>query len=434
MTSVRTVQLDDALFRTDCPNGLVVVTEHLPGVRSAAAGIWVRTASGHEPRAKMGVSHLLEHMVFKGTERRTARDIAISLEARGGALDAFTSRDYTSYQAHVLDADLPLALDVLTDLVRSPLLRDADLALERNVVLEEINGVHDTPDDLVFDIFSETLWPDHPYGFQILGTGETVAALESSDLRDLHARGYYPGNCVIAVAGHVDHDTVLALLESMGWFAGDRQPARPAVHSGDAVRGATKVEVRASQQVHAVIGTDTVSSNDPRRWGLAVLTTVLGGGMSSRLFQKIREELGLCYAISSFHSTYRSGGVFGVYVGTQPSTADQALEAINTELATISREGISAQDLVEGRGQLKGQVMLALESTTSRMNRLAAHVLQDEPYKTLDEVIRLVDAVTLDEAARLAAEFLSPERMTSVRLGPKSSTPTARPRRAQASN
>ena len=164
MPSVRTIQLDDALFRTDAPNGLVVVTERLPGVRSAAAGIWVRSASGHEARAKMGVSHLLEHMVFKGTERRTARDIAVSLEARGGSLDAYTSRDTTSFQAHVLDADLPLALDVLTDLVRRPLLRQSDLDLERNVVLEELHGVQDTPDDLVFELWGETLWPEHPYG------------------------------------------------------------------------------------------------------------------------------------------------------------------------------------------------------------------------------------------------------------------------------
>ena len=418
MTSVRTVQLDDALFRTDCPNGLVVVTEHLPGVRSAAAGIWVRTASGHEPRAKMGVSHLLEHMVFKGTERRTARDIAVSLEARGGALDAFTSRDYTSYQAHVLDADLPLALDVLTDLVRAPLLRDADLALERNVVLEEINGVHDTPDDLVFDLFSETLWPEHPYGYQILGTGDTVAALSADDLRALHAHGYYPGNCVIAVAGHVDHATVLSLLEGLGWFGGEERRALSPVGPPSAVRGALRIETRASQQVHAVLGTDTVPSGDERRWGLAVLTTVLGGGMSSRLFQRIREELGLCYAISAFHSTYRSGGVFGVYVGTKPSTADQAVDAIRAELALMARDGISEQDLIDGRGQLKGQLMLALESTTSRMNRLAAHVLQDVRYRTLDEMIRLVDAVTLDDAAQLAVEFLNSERMTTVRLGP----------------
>ncbi|MEP6589549.1 MAG: pitrilysin family protein [Gemmatimonadota bacterium] len=417
-TSVRTVQLDDALFRTDAPNGLVVVTERLPGVRSAAAGIWVRSASGHESRAKMGVSHLLEHMVFKGTEKRTARDIAVSLEARGGSLDAYTSRDTTSFQAHVLDADLPLALDVLTDLVRQPLLRDSDLELERNVVLEELHGVQDTPDDLVFELWGETLWPDHPYGYSILGTAETVSALGTTDLRELHSGSYYPGNSVIAVAGNIEHGQVLDLLDGLGWFAGDAKAPCPVVIAAPAVRGATRIEPTALQQVHAVLGTDSIAANDPRRYGLALLGAVLGGGMSSRLFQRVREELGLCYAVYAWHSAYRAAGTFGVYVGTAPATADKALDAIGAELLLMSREGLPADDLADGKGQLKGQLMLALESTTSRMYRLATHVLQDEPYRPLDEVLRLVDAVTREESAALAAEFLAPERMTTVRLGP----------------
>lgn len=416
--AVRTVQLDDALFRTDCSNGLVVVTERLPGVRSAAAGIWVRTASGHEPRAKMGASHLLEHMVFKGTERRTAREIAVSLESRGGSLDAYTSRDNTSYQAHVLDSDLPLALDVLTDLVRRPLLRESDLALERNVVLEELNGVLDTPDDLIFEHFAETLWPDHPYGYSILGTAESVGALQAEDLRLVHRRGYYPGNCVIAVAGHTTHEDVLALLQGLGWFEGDPQlPCAPVAHAPAAL-GVHRVEASDLQQVHVVMGTETFGSADPRRWGVGLLTTVLGGGMSSRLFQRVREELGLCYSVYAWHSTYRSAGVFGVYVGTQPGTADQAVEAIEAELAAMAREGLPAEDLADAKGQLKGQLMLALEGTTSRMHRLASHVLHNEPYRPLDEVLRLVDAVTPDECAALAGAYLSPARMTSVRLGP----------------
>jgi predicted Zn-dependent peptidase len=366
----------------------------------------------------MGVSHLLEHMVFKGTERRSAREIAMSLESRGGSLDAFTSRDNTSYQAHVLDQDLPLALDVLTDLVRRPLLRDSDLVLERNVVLEEINGVVDTPDDLVYELFGATLFPDHPYGWPILGTAETVGALQVEHLRTAHARGYYPGNCVIAVAGHVDHETVLAELDRLGWSAGDPQDAMPPVDSTTARRGVRQQVHRELQQVHAVLGIDTIAVKDPRRWGMALLATALGGGMSSRLFQRVREELGLCYAVYAWHATYRAGGVFGVYVGTQQGTADQAVTAIDAELARLAREGLPAGDLDDARGQLKGQLMLALESTTSRMNRLASHVLNDEPYRPLDEILRLVDAVTPDESADLAATFLAPEQMTAVRLGP----------------
>src|ERR687892_2025212 len=217
---METVRLDRDIHRTAAPNGVVVLSERVPSVRSVAVGIWVRSASAHEPRPKMGVSHLLEHMVFKGTERRTAQEIALALEARGGSLDAYTSRESTAFQARVLDADLPRALDVLSDLVRSPLLRDADLHLERNVILEEINTVLDTPDDLVFDLSGEALWPTHPYGYSILGTPETVGGLSADDLRRLHARAYVPRNCVIAAAGNLEHERLLELLAAQGWFAG----------------------------------------------------------------------------------------------------------------------------------------------------------------------------------------------------------------------
>ncbi|PYP98545.1 MAG: hypothetical protein DMD38_00645, partial [Gemmatimonadetes bacterium] len=220
-----TVRLDREIHRTAAPNGITVLSEREPSVRSVAIGVWVRTASAHEPRPKMGVSHLLEHMVFKGTERRTAQEIAVSLESRGGSLDAYTSRDSTAYHARVLDADLPRALDVITDMVRRPVLRDTDLSLERQVVLEEISTVEDTPDDEVFDLTYETMWPSHPYGFQILGTKETVSALSTADLRSLHARAYFPGNCIIAAGGNLTHDALLQEVEKQGWFDGDGQPS-----------------------------------------------------------------------------------------------------------------------------------------------------------------------------------------------------------------
>jgi predicted Zn-dependent peptidase len=215
-----TVRLDDGLLRTTAPNGLVVLTERLAGVRSAATGFYVRTASAHERREQMGISHLLEHMVFKGTERRSAKQLALELEVRGGSLDAFTGRDYTSYQAHTLDADLPLAVEILTDLARRPLLRESDLEPERNVILEEINGVEDTPDDLVFELHAAELWPNHPYGYSILGDARSLAALSADDLRCLHQTGYYRGNFVVAAAGNVDHDQLLTVLEREGWFEG----------------------------------------------------------------------------------------------------------------------------------------------------------------------------------------------------------------------
>jgi predicted Zn-dependent peptidase len=417
---VETERLDQGLHRTVLPNGLTVLTELLPGVRSVAAGVWVRTASAHEPRGKMGISHLLEHMVFKGTERRTSRQLALELEARGGSLDAYTSRDHTNYQAHVLDEDLPRALDVLTDLVRRPLLREEDLALERNVVLEEIATVEDTPDDLVFELFHHRLWPDHPYGYSILGTPETVGRLSAEDLRSVHGAGYYPGNCVVAVAGRVDHNAVLALLEREGWFDGAQPaPPRAAIAPRPACRGVEHRAGRDTAQVHLVFGSDTFPYRDRRRFALSIITNVFGGGMSSRLFQRIREELGLAYAVYAYQQFLQSAGVAGVYVGTQPATADRAVEAIRAEYARLSREGLSADDLAAGKQQLRGQMMLSLESPVSRMGRLATLVLHAEPYRPLDAILAEIDGVSTADIADLTAEFFAPERQTVVRLGPE---------------
>jgi predicted Zn-dependent peptidase len=417
---VETIKLDQGLHQTVLPNGLTVLTELLPGVRSIAAGVWVRTASAHEARSKMGVSHLLEHMVFKGTERRTARQLALELETRGGSLDAYTSRDHTNYQAHVLDEDLPRALDVLTDLTRRPLLREDDLALERNVVLEEIATVEDTPDDLVYELFHEQLWPEHPYGYSILGTPETVRQISAADLQSVHHGGYYPGNSVVAVAGRVEHGQVLELLEQEGWFAGDSPvPPRPPVAPEPARLGRTHLVERDTAQVHLVFGSDTFPYRDKRRLALSIITNVFGGGMSSRLFQRVREELGLAYGVYAYQQFLQSAGVAGVYVGTQPATADKAEQAIRSEYALLAREALSEDEVVSGRQQFRGQVMLSLESPVSRMNRLATFVLHGQPYRTLDTVLAEIEAVTRDQVAEVAAEFFAPERQTMVRLGPK---------------
>ena len=415
-----TVRLDEGLLRTTAPNGMIVLTEKLPGVRSAAVGIYVRTASAHERREQMGISHLLEHMVFKGTERRSARQLALELEVRGGGLDAFTGRDYTSYQGHILDADLPLAVEILTDLVRHPLLRESDLEPERNVILEEINGVADTPDDLVFELHATALWPEHPYGYSILGTPDTLGALSAADLRALHQSGYYRGNCVITAAGNVEHDQLLTVLEREGWFEGSRpEAARPPVAATPARLGCWHRDERDTAQTHIVFGTDTFPLNDPRRFPLAILTNVFGGGMSSRLFQRVREELGLAYAIFAFKHFYQGSGQLGVYVGTQPGTADQAVEAIRAEYDQLAREGLPPSELVDGKQQLKGQIMLSLESPAARMGRLAGFVLHDDHYRPLDAMLEEIDAVTDEDVAAVAAEFFAADRQTVVRLGPQ---------------
>jgi predicted Zn-dependent peptidase len=416
---VRTVRLDAGLHRTDAENGVVVLSETLPAVRSVAVGIWVRAAAAHEEPRIMGVSHLLEHMVFKGTERRSAREIALELEARGGALDAFTARDHTSYQARVLDDDLPRALDVLTDLVLHPTLRETDFELERKVVLEEISTVEDTPDDLVFDLHARALWPEHAYGFPILGTRETVGAMRAADLRDLHARAYHPRQIVIAAAGAVTHELLLRLLTQHGWFTRPGGPAPSVVPAAAATRGVTQRVEREGAQTHVVLGTDTFPYRDPRRHTIALLANVLGGGMSSRLFQRVREELGLAYSVYAYQSFYRDGGQVGVYVGTQPERAADAVAAIHAELETLARDGLDADALAEAKQQLKGQVTLALESPAARMYRLAGFPLHEVSYRSIDETLADIEAVAPDEIAGVASEFLTPGRQTAVWLGPR---------------
>ena len=419
-----TVRLDREIHRTVAPNGVTVLSEREPNVRSVALGVWIRTASAHEMRPKMGVSHLLEHMVFKGTERRTAQEIALSLESRGGSLDAYTSRDATAYHARVLDADLPRALDVITDIVRRPALRDSDLSLERQVVLEEISTVEDTPDDEVFDRTYETMWPTHPYGFQILGTKETVGGLSTGDLKRLHTSAYFPGNCVIAAAGNLTHDALLAEVERQGWFDGDDQGTPPPVLPvPPAVLGVTKRFEKDTAQTHVVFATDTMPYADRRKYGMLVISNVFGGGMSSRLFQRIREELGLAYAIYSFTSFYRGVGMGGVYVGTQPARAEKAVEAIRSEFARMAQDGLRGEALEDAKQQTLGQLMLSLESPTARMYRLASTAVYSEPYRSLDDVLRTVEALAADEVSAIAAEFFAPERQTVVSLGPNGGTP-----------
>ena len=420
---METVRLDGEISQTAAPSGVIVLSERVPSVRSVAVGIWVRSASAHEPRPKMGVSHLLEHMVFKGTERRTAQQIAVALESRGGSLDAYTSRDTTAFQARVLDSDLPQALDVLTDLVRNPVLRAGDLELERNVVLEEINTVEDTPDDQVFDLSYKTLWPQHPYGYSILGTRDTVGAMSTSDLKQLHERAYFPANCVIAAAGNLDHARLLEELGKLAWFdraTSNVERATPSVVPiSPAVRGKEARHTKDTAQTHIVFATDSVRYADRRKYALLVLANVFGGGMSSRLFQRIREELGLAYGIYAFTSFYRQVGVTGVYVGTQPKTAVQAEAAIREEYAKLARDGLRGEALAEAKQQTRGQLMLSLESPSARMYRLAGFPVHGEPYQSLDQVLAAVGGLTEEEVGAVAAEFFAPERQTVVWLGPE---------------
>ena len=367
----------------------------------------------------MGVSHLLEHMVFKGTPRRSSRQIALELEALGGSLDAYTSREHTVYQARVLDEHLEVAADVIGDFVFAPLLRRSDLELERKVVLEEIGMVDDTPDDLVFELHGEALWGSHPYGYSILGTRDTVSALGTADLEALHRRAYHPRQLVVVAAGNVGHEALLAILERTGWTARDASEAAPAVPPPPVARQPVRRHVeREGVQTHIVVGSTTVAHEDPRRPAVVLLSSLLGGGMSSRLFQRVREELGLAYAVYTFQSFHADVGTHGVYVGTSPDTARQALDAIREELATVAAEGLPEDEIAVGKSQLKGQLTLSLESVSSRMYRCASVELYGEPYRTLDEMLAQVDAVTPAQVAEVARDFFDPARQTVVSLGP----------------
>jgi len=405
------------MSRSMLDNGIEVLSERIPGVRSASVGVWVRQGSVHESDAESGVSHMLEHMVFKGTERRSAVEIALALEGLGGSLDAYTSREHTSYQARVLDEHVPEALDVLSDLVTSPRLDEEDLRLEREVVLEEIAQVEDTPDDLVFELHGEWLWNGHPYGRSILGTNETVGAMSAESLRQLHRSTYTGANLVVAGAGNVEHEDFVRRVGEL--FAG----VEPGARSGEAqptptTRAGLEHRERDSSQTHIVFGTGVPGHSHPDRYALILLSSALGAGMSSRLFQKVREELGLCYAVYTYQSFYDVSGVSGVYVGTRPGTAQKAATAVRDELARVAEEGLPASELDQIKRQTKGQVMLSLESTGSRLHRLASFALHDEPFIGLDALLEKIEAVSGEDIRRVAGEYFHPERQLELRLGP----------------
>ena len=409
------------LHRTDLPNGLTVLSESVPGARSVAFGAWIRAATLHERPEQMGVSHLLEHMVFKGTRTRSAQQIALALETLGGSLDAYTEREHTSYQARVLDEHLSEAASVIGELIFEPLLRQADLVLERKVILEEISMVDDTPDDIIFDVHNRAVWGDHPHGFPILGTRATVKALSVSDLHDLHERAYHPGRVVVAASGRVEHDQLLEVLQTAGWSTrarGDMTPfpLDPVEAAGPHAEHVSRKDIA---QTHIVLGGQGIAFGDGRRYAFALLDMLIGGGMSSRLFQKVREELGLAYSVQTFSSSYADTGAHGVYLASAPETAQEALDAVRDVLRDVAVNGLTEADLVAGKRQLRGQLVLSMEGVSSRMYRAALTALYGEPYRSIDELKALVDAIDLEHVRDVAREFFDPDRQILVSLGPK---------------
>ena len=407
--------------RTVLPGGLRVVTETMPGVRSATIGVWVGVGSRDEGPTLSGASHFLEHLLFKGTPTRSAMDISIELDTVGGEFNAFTAKEYTCFHARVLDQDLPLAVDVLGDMITSSVISGVDVEAEREVILDEIAMHDDDPDDVVNNLYAEKAWGSTPLGRPIAGTEESIRTLTKAQIVRYYRSRYRPENMVVAVAGNIDHATVVRQVRKAfgrANFLANRSARPLPVRRVDRARKSGAGEVRASrpfEQVNLVLAVNGLVRTDDRRYALGVLNAALGGGTSSRLFQEIREHRGLAYSVYSFASHYADAGMFGVAVGCLPSKMDEVLTVVREELAKLAESGISAEELERGKGQLRGGLVLSLEDSGSRMSRIAkAELLYDE-LPSLDEVIRRIDAVTLEDVQLLAKElFTQPETLAVV--------------------
>jgi predicted Zn-dependent peptidase len=416
-----------AVRRTVLPGGIRVVTESIGSVRSVSLGVWVGVGSRDESPETAGASHYLEHLLFKGTARRSALDITASIEAVGGDINAFTSKDHTCYYVRVLDTDLPLAAAVITDVVASALLRAEDVDSERGVILEEIAMTEDDPGDLVHDEFAAALFGDTPLGRPIAGSTESVNALTRDAIAQYYRSHYQGPNLVVAAAGNLRHEQVVELVQAgFAAAAGDshlsfdpalaplaaREPAlvRP-------IGGGVRLLNRKTEQAHLVLGTPGVARRDERRWALGVLAAVLGGGMSSRLFQEIREKRGLAYSVYCYASQYADTGSFGVYAGCQPKKLKQVLALCREELAKLVEHGITEPELRLGIGQLRGGMVLGLEDTGSRMSRIGKSELVYGEHLSVDTVLDRLAAVTREEVREVAGQLLTSGEAVAV-IGP----------------
>ena len=414
--------------RTVLPGGLRVVTEAMPGVRSATIGAWVGVGSRDEAPTLSGASHFLEHLLFKGTPGRSAMDISVALDRVGGEFNAFTAKEYTCFHARVLDQDLPLAVDVLGDMITSSLITAEDVEAEREVILDEIAMHDDDPDDVVHNLWAEQAWGPGPLGRPIAGTVESIRSLTRAQIARYYRTRYRPENMVIAVAGNIEHAAVVRLVRTAfgrSNFLADTTVRPVPVRRSDRFKRSAAGEVTVSrpfEQVNVVLGVNALARTDDRRYALGVLNAVLGGGTSSRLFQEVREHRGLAYSVYSFASHYNDAGMFGVGVGCLPSKLDEVLAVVRDEMRELAENGITEEELERGQGQLRGGLVLSLEDSGSRMSRIAkAELLYDE-LPTLEEVIGRIDAVTLEDVQLLAKElFAQPETLAVV--GPSAVPP-----------
>ncbi|MGA7626265.1 MAG: pitrilysin family protein [Candidatus Acidiferrales bacterium] len=386
------------------PNGLVVITEPMDHVHSVSVGIWLRTGSRCEPPDINGISHFIEHMVFKGTNRRTAEDIAREVDSVGGMLDAFTSKEMVCFNTRVLDEHLPKAFDVLADMVLDPKFADDEIDREKSVILEEIRMTQDNPEDLVHELFTQNFWSPHPLGKPILGTPETVSAFTQDTLREWFTHKYAPNNLVITAAGHLTHEQLLDLVTErfLKLASANGQVSEPKPQPAPHITLRTKHEL---EQVHICMGVPALPMTDRRRFAVAVLNNVLGGGMSSRLFQNIRERQGLAYAIFSELNSYRDAGALSVYAGTSLDNASQLVSSVLDEFRRLRDEPLTTDELRRAKDHLKGATLLSLEGSGQRMNSLARYHMYFNRHFTAQDLIALLESVTVDDVQQLAREF-----------------------------
>ena len=413
-------QVTSQVRRTVLPSGMRIVTEQMAGARSATIGVWVGVGSRHETAALHGASHFLEHLLFKGTKERSALEISIALDAVGGEFNAFTAKEYTCFHARVLDEDLPLAVDVLGDMITSSVIAHEDVEAEREVILDEIAMHDDDPDDVVHQLFAEQAWgSDSPLGRAIAGTEASINGLDRTRIRRFYKRHYRPSNMVVSVAGNLDHARVVRQVREAfgraGFLDGEAAPELATVPTLVGVNPGKVATSRPFEQVNVVLGMEGLHRDHPDRFALGVLNTALGGGTSSRLFQEIRERRGLAYSVYSFASHHAESGVVGVAVGCLPAKLDEVLATVRSELARVAAEGITAEELRIGKGQLRGGLVLGLEDSASRMSRLGRAELVHDELLDVDDVLARIDAVTLEEVRAVAAAvFTRPEILAVV--------------------
>lgn len=402
--------------RTRLPSGVRVLTESMPELRSVAIGFWVGTGAVDEPDNLLGASHFLEHLLFKGTETLAASEIAGAIESVGGDMNAFTTQEFTAFYVRVPDDQLAVATDILSAVVWSPAFRPDEVDSERQVILEEIRMRDDTPDDIVHELFAAALYPKHPLGRSVLGTRDTITAAERDAIAEYHREHYRPGNVVVAAAGNLEHLPMVELVSAGLDVEDGARPARidPSFAPPESIIG----ERRSTEQAHLVLGVRALARDDPDRYALSVVNQALGGGMSSRLFQEVREKRGLAYSVYSYRVAFDGIGALGVYAGTSPERAHETLDVIRSELDRLIADGLPEDELAAAKGHLKGSTALSLETSSSRMHRLGRSELTTNDVPSVDELVAEIEAITVEDAERVIQRVFADEPRVLAVVGP----------------